>query len=670
MERSYANPAAEREYRRMLGNLDRFPIAFTYAGKRYSGLGGLLVLERSTQEERREETRIALQLDENLTVELHTAFYPDYGAYEWTVYFCNTGSADSGVLSEVLCADLDFTGARPCLKGILGDHENQYRPYARPVEEKIAFRSESGRPTHVWFPYFNLEHGEGGTLIALGWAGTWEARFLPQEGSVRFQAVSTLDMHTYLKPGESVRTALVALLPYSPREEDYAANLWRRFFIDCNLPRTDGTGAPLQPFSTCCLACDTGLPNSDGSISERYFTWRPSLEKMLAEEIKVDFRWLDAGWYTDPAGNTVPSDWWGTVGSWEIDPQKWPGETLRESTDFGRAHGIKTLMWFEPERITHPAELSEHYGYQQEWGLQTGSTVTSNLGEEDCLQWTGDRIVQAMERAGCDMYREDNNSNPADGWRLLDQREGENRRGMGENRAVVGHYRLWDRIIGYCRENGKCTFVDSCASGGGRNDLESLRRGVPLLRSDADRESTALRLSMTSSFNKWIPFCGANTREKVYQLDAKGVMDRYVWRASYLPILNVEAQFVQDPHTDFDMLRFGIREWNSVKRYLLCEFYLHTPWHSKEERDGWTAFSFFDREDQSGILEAFRMEECPDPEVTVELRYLEETATYSLTDADSGDRQLLSGRELRQGYRISLDKPRSARLLYVERIDG
>ena len=49
MERSYANPAAEREYRRMLGNLDRFPIAFTYAGKRYSGLGGLLVLERSTQ---------------------------------------------------------------------------------------------------------------------------------------------------------------------------------------------------------------------------------------------------------------------------------------------------------------------------------------------------------------------------------------------------------------------------------------------------------------------------------------------------------------------------------------------------------------------------------------------------------------------------------------------
>lgn len=51
---------------------------------------------------------------------------------------------------------------------------------------------------------------------------------------------------------------------------------------------------------------------------------------------------------------------------------------------------------------------------------------------------------------------------------------------------------------------------------------------------------------MTASFNKWIPFCGANTKEKAEQLAPTGTSDPYVWRASYLPVLNVESQFVQD----------------------------------------------------------------------------------------------------------------------------
>ena len=51
-------------------------------------------------------------------------------------------------------------------------------------------------------------------------------------------------------------------------------------------------------------------------------------------------------------------------------------------------------------------------------------------------------------------------------------------------------------------DNGKYTYVDSCASGGGRNDLESMRRGVPFLRSDSDRTTAAIRLAMTSSFSK------------------------------------------------------------------------------------------------------------------------------------------------------------------------
>ena len=119
-----------------------------------------------------------------------------------------------------------------------------------------------------------------------------------------------------------------------------------------------------------CLASDTGLPNSDGSISERASTWRPSLEKMLAEDVKVDFRWFDAGWYVAPDGASPQSDWWGTVGTWKLDPAKWPGDTFRQSTDFARAHGMKTLMWFEPERVTDPESLERYYGYDPAWAIR------------------------------------------------------------------------------------------------------------------------------------------------------------------------------------------------------------------------------------------------------------------------------------------------------------
>ena len=71
------------------------------------------------------------------------------------------------------------------------------------------------------------------------------------------------------------------------------------------LPRANANKDSIQPFTTMGFFNDTGLPNSDGSISERSFTWRPSLEKMLEKDIHPDFRWFDAGWYFDPAGNTV-----------------------------------------------------------------------------------------------------------------------------------------------------------------------------------------------------------------------------------------------------------------------------------------------------------------------------------------------------------------------------
>ncbi|MBQ2732692.1 MAG: alpha-galactosidase [Clostridia bacterium] len=672
MKRSYSNKQADKAYTELCTDLSQLPFSFVYGDRLYRGFDKRLFTEKEvlTESSDGKETRtFTLQLESSLTVRLILSHYFTHGVTEWTVWFENRSEENSKVIEDAR-TELCFEGAYPTLKGIKGDHGNQYMPYSIDLQNNyIEFSSDSGRATHVNFPYFDLEYGKGGAMLAIGWAGTWTASFSSDGEKTVYTASSVNGLKTYLKPGESIRTALFVLAPYTVRSEHYATNFWRSWFIEHNLPRADAEGTRLAPFSTCCLMHDTGLPNSDGSISERYTTWRPSLEKMISEGVKTDFRWFDAGWYIAPDKTSAESyvkghDWWDTVGTWELDPAKWPANTFRESTDFARENGMKTLVWFEPERVTFPEELAKNFGYNIDWAIRVEGerTVSNNIGDPECLKWTTERVCRMLRDNRVEMYREDNNCNAAKLWRHLDAAEGADRRGITECRFICGHYKMWDDIIACTLSYGGCGFVDSCASGGGRNDLESMRRGVPLLRSDSDRTSSSLRLSMTSSFNKWIPFCGANTREKAKQLDPKGVSDKYVWRASYLPILNVDSQFVYAEEKDFEMLRFGINEWKRVAPYLLCEFYTLTPWHKESDKNSFTAYCFYDPEKESGALLAFRQEACAKDTLRVMLPFADEDERYTLTDEDSGE-TVITGR----CTDITLDAPRSARLLWLKK---
>jgi alpha-galactosidase len=322
---------------------------------------------------------------------------------------------------------------------------------------------------------------------------------------------------------------------------------------------------------------------------------------------------------------------------------------------------MKTLVWFEPERVTDPENLAKNFGYNIDWAIRVPGerTISNNIGNPDCFKWTVDRICKMLRENRVEMYREDNNCSAAPLWKHLDSLEGEGRLGITECKFIMGHYDMWDKIIECTLSYGGCGFVDSCASGGGRNDLESMRRGVPLLRSDSDRTSTSLRLSMSWGFNKWIPFCGANSKEKLSQLALTGDSDVYIWRASYLPILNVDSQFVQDPDQDFGVLRFGLKEWKKVSPYLLKEFYTLTPWHSEQEKNGFCAFCYFDPAQEKGVLLAFCQEECEGRELTLDLPF---SGEYLFTDEDSGERLKAENK-----LTIRFAGAREAKLLWIEK---
>ncbi len=669
---------AKNQFNSIINNLSLLPINFVYDNVYYSGFSHLKFKQVSktiSQESGVLKVDFILEKSQTLQVFINTAFYEEYDAWEYTVHFKNPSSTEnSGVLEKINVASMSFKGGNPVLKGILGDHKNQYAPYEYDLtENKINFTSTLGRATHIYFPYFNLEHDNGGALIAIGWGGTWQADFSYDKlcDSTNFVGQATLGLKTYLKPGEKVRTPLIAIVNYYERNEDVAMNKWRKWLIKHNLPKDSAqTNKPVRPATSVGLMNDTGRPNSDGSISEGHDSWQRSLDAYYDNGLTADYRWVDAGWYISPYNQTVPSDWWGTVGTWKIDYIKWPSDTFKQSVEYAKERGTKTLLWFEPERVTHLEELVANYGYRREWVISdngNNNRYINNLGNKECFNWTLNRIISTMEETGVHLYREDFNMDPSIFWSVGDGYEGENRTGITENLYMQGHYALFDEIIAYCSRNNKCTFVDSCASGGGRNDLETIRRSVPLLRSDADRTTIELRLAMTTRLVRWLPYTGAATKESANQLTTGG-MDIYVLRASMLPFFHYGAEFyhAQD-ELDWETLRQGQKEWNMLKDYFYSDFYLLTPFRSTTETKEWTVYEYFDGNSDSGVIQAFRGVNNPESSYCVKIKGVNADKYYSLTDLDGVNTCVkIKGSMLIKGFSIIAKNPRTAITIYVK----
>ncbi len=669
----YANKIADERYEKWKTDPSSLPFKYTYGGKEYLGFPFDKKGETTVRDGAKETVTQIFALDEYLQVTVVLTHYYDYGASEFTLWLENVGNGDSKVLED-LRLETFFEGENPIVRGIWGDHQNQYAPF----NVKLGcdyYDTQSGRPCHIQFPYQNVEHDNGGVMLVIGWAGRWDAMVKGENGGTRYVARFAMGLQTYLKAGEKIRTPLFFMGEYTVRDEFYATNYWRSWFMKYNIPKADAQGNEIKPFTTVTIAGDTGTDNRDGSISESKDTWKRSIDKLVEEGIKIDFRWFDAGWFPAPSGRSENSAW-EYVGAWEFDEKKWgkDGKDFADMVSYTSKLGMKTLVWFEPERVTMIDELQKRFGYNPEWALPLHPDyfpfqylyIYNNIANPDCYEWTKNRVFTVLKEKKIDLFRLDFNLNPALAWANQDRKEGLNRWGITECKAVTTYYKFLEEVVACTLSYGGCGFTDSCASGGGRNDLQTLRYAIPFLRSDADRGTTALRLSMSTSFNKWIPFNGATHLEKKAGLEClqDGVVDVYSWRASYLPVMNIfGGRFTQDENYDFDMLRFGLNEWSRLNKYLTKDFYPLTPWKHKTNRSGFTAHAYMDSDTNEGVLLAFRMEDCEESSLSLSLPFAKD-GKYLLTDEDTKQEYTVTDGSIE----ICFENKRQAKLFWVKKI--
>ena len=577
----------------------------------------------------------------SLIVRCTVVEYANFPTVEWTLSFKNSGNRDTPIVAGIL--PLDTLWERDDKGEFLLHHfigspcaPNDYEPLEATLAPKAGTRitTQGGRPTNSDLPYFNIEFGSGGGVIAvISWAGQWAAHFA-RDGGRGLRIAGGQEATSFrLHPGEEVRSPLIVLQFY---QGDWlrAQNVWRSWMLEHNVPRRDGK--LLQPFIFVCNGNYYPGLMTDAATELQF------LRRYLEEDIHPDYWNQDAGWYPcEPEG-------WPKTGTWEVDRKRWP-KGIREVSDWLKSHGIKTITWFEPERVYPGTWLAENH---PEWiyGGRNGGLL--KLGEPECRKWVTDRVDQLLTQEGIDFYRQDFNIDPLFYWRGNDA---EDRQGITEIRHVEGYFAYWDELV----RRHPALLIDSCASGGRRNDLETLRRAVPILRSDYVGDPYHPDFDPLNEQNHiygitfWMPYHGSGF----------GTIDTYVVRSLMGPIVGIGVD-TRRKDLDYALLRKLCRQLRQVSQCYLGDYYPLTPY--RKTADAWTAWQFDRPDTGEGIVQAFRRKNCTDQSQVFKLRGLDPQADYTLEDLDTGTSGKQTGRQLADdGLRVTLaNRPGAALLVY------
>ena len=505
------------------------------------------------------------------------------------------------------------------------------------------FACEGGRSSQTRFPFFDINRLDDGVIFAIGWTGQWVCDLDRDETCIRIRT-GLEDTDFVLHPGEKIRTSSMVMLPYhsgqSKAHNDFR-RLVREHYSLIGQPGRD----PHGPLSM----------NLWGGLSSEQLSERVRFVKK--EKLGFEYAWVDAGWYGDsslPCPNEFEGDWGNHTGDWQVNPHYHPDGML----DFVRTvdeAGMKFLLWVEPERVIPTTPIvAAHPEYflritDSDW------SILLDLGDEAAWNYCHGFLHDLIERLHISCYRQDFNFDPLPYWRANDA---EDRKGIHEIRHIMGLYRLWDTLLA----EFPGLIIDNCASGGRRIDIETVRRSVPLWRSDYQCPANAdpdIAQNHTLALAWWLPFHGTSV--------GRLMNDTYRARSSYTTALGNNFLFsamedeTQVDGATLDWIRRLNQEYLRIRPLMEKDFYQLTS--TTTDKQSWCGMQYDDPDSGEGLLLFFKREKSPYDAASFRLGGVSADKQYEFLDADTGETFVKSGSELLESMTVIITGKRVSRLL-------
>lgn len=601
-------------------------------------------------------------------------------AVEWVNFLSNAGTTNTARISSFKDCDVTFplvpdpvpesrayivTNVQTVIYSHKGSYwsEDEFSANVSSVDQSNRLRARlfqgetkrfapvGGRSCDGTMPFFNLNRGNEGVLVAIGWTGQWNCEFSRSTNGIVRLRTGLEDSDFYLKPGESLRLSSIVLLPYS---HGYAAgqNAFRRLVREHYSLIGTGRRPRQGPLSLTLW----GGVTSEEMLRRVDFASR--------ERLGFECVWVDAAWYgryTKPCPNEFEGTWWFEAGDWRPN-EKFHPDRMQSVADAVHRNGMKFLLWFEIERTRGKSPIAREHPEYFIWpdGREDGSGLI-DYGNPAAWQWAYDTLVGHIETLGIDYFRQDFNMKPLAVWRFADAADG--RKGLHEARHVVGMYRLWDALL----ERFPQLIIDNCASGGRRIDIETCRRSIPLWRSDYQcpaNADPAVAQSHLRNISLWLPYHGTSS--------GRIVGDLYRWRSSYSPAMCCNRLFAMENRSEdcspeeIAWLRKATDEYKRVRPYLSGDYWPLSP-HATDQAS-WCAVEFFRPDLAEGVVLVFRRRESPFDRACYRLQGLEAEAAYELADVDAGTTWTAGGAELSgRGLSVQIPEQAMSKLFFIRK---
>lgn len=480
-------------------------------------------------------------------------------------------------------------------------------------------------------------------VFAIGWTGSWKAEIIRPEQDCFRVSTGLKNLNTYLLPGEEIRTPLTAMIPWQGEDRMDGQNILRQFIMRHHYPRAGGY--PVEP--PICSSFNYGDPspcNEYTCMTSEYA--RALIHRYEEFGLLPEIFWLDAGWYEKASDWRNGYNWANAVGNWKVDRKRFPGG-LGDIADVAHEVGCQFMVWFEPERAIKDSYWAyEHPEYMllagggkavpHEIDRKTQDSFLVNLGDEDANKWLRENVAKLIRDNRIDHYRQDYNIDPEWFWYSNDE---PGRNGICEIRYISGLYKFWD----YLRSEFPNLFIDNCAGGGRRLDLEATSRSIPLWRTDYNYGEPIGYQCHTYGLSQWLPVSGTCLAKS----------DVFSTRSSYGAAVTFNWKITSAGFNILEMQR-RLAEFHDIRPYFLEDFYPLSGYGDTTSDAIWLAYQLDRKSDRSGRIVAFRRSQCPQEKIVVKLRGLDQSAVYELEDQDTMDCVEKTGAELAAGFELVL----------------
>jgi len=441
-----------------------------------------LVLHYVSHRQQQDTLDITMKdIRDDIEVVLHYQVFPQYGLLRRNATISNRTQRPLTIESAQSAVWNLPAGDGYQLSYLSGRWASETQLIREPVHQgEIVMESRKGHTSHYANPWFAIDNGnaseENGPVWfgALGWSGNW--RITVEQTAYRQVRVTggfnSFDFAYPLAPGEHLDTPSF-YGGYSRDGYGGASRLLHRFERETIVP--GGLQSRLRPV----------LYNSWEATT---FNVTEAGQEALADKaapLGVELFVIDDGWFgarnNDRAG----------LGDWVVNPKKFPNG-LKPLIDHVNKLGMDFGLWVEPEMVNPDSDL---YRAHPDWVInfpgrprsELRNQLNLNLAREDVKEHIFNVLDKLASEYNIRYFKWDMNRSFAEpGWPEAGA--------ANERKLWVAYVRNLYEILDRLRAKHPKLEIEDCSGGGGRIDIEAIRRADEVWTSDNTDAFDRLRI--------------------------------------------------------------------------------------------------------------------------------------------------------------------------------